>query len=211
MRSAYRPLVRLHVSVRRMLECSAQRSVRGAGPSLGANLHARGNPPAGSRRLLPLRRASAPAGPRMLRLWRPGIGRLAPAAHRMRRPEAPAGTAVDYNDPCPAVQESTPTTNPTAISRAIEYHTRGDRGRRGLSPLASARPRNGQGRSTMAARRSRPCRRPSPLIAQNKVAAQLCNESGTYFPQNASRTCLLLRILPSRGLRPSKDPLHREG
>ena len=50
-------------------------------------------------------------------------------------------------------------------------------------------------------------------MAHNKtLAAQLCNEFRTFFPDNAVEYFVsLLRLLPARGLRPVQGPLHREG
>ena len=55
--------------------------------------------------------------------------------------------------------------------------------------------------------------RPTLVIAHNKtLAAQLCNEFRTFFPDNAVEYFVsLLRLLPARGLRPEPGPLHREG
>ena len=55
--------------------------------------------------------------------------------------------------------------------------------------------------------------KPSLVLAHNKtLAAQLCNEFRTFFPDNAVEYFVsLLRLLPARGLRPVQGPLHREG
>ena len=65
---------------------------------------------------------------------------------------------------------------------------------------------------TMAATIER-LQRPALVMAHNKtLAAQLCNEFRTFFPDNAVEYFVsLLRLLPARGLRPEQGPLHREG
>ena len=65
---------------------------------------------------------------------------------------------------------------------------------------------------TMAASIER-LQRPALVMAHNKtLAAQLCNEFRTFFPDNAVEYFVsLLRLLPARGLRPEQGPLHREG
>ena len=95
---------------------------------------------------------------------------------------------------------------PQAIDGIVEGV---ESGARGVTLLGAT----GTGKTmTMAATIER-LQRPALVLAHNKtLAAQLCNEFRTYFPQQRGRVLrLLLRLLPARGLRPVEGPLHREG
>ena len=92
--------------------------------------------------------------------------------------------------------------SPTADQpKAIDGLVEGvETGARGVTLLGAT----GTGKTmTMAATIER-LQRPALVLAHNKtLAAQLCNEFRTYFPQNAVEYFVsLLRLLPARGLRP---------
>ena len=71
----------------------------------------------------------------------------------------------------------------------------------------------GSGKTFTMAKIIEELNRPALMLAHNKtLAAQLYHEFKQFFPEQRGRVlCLLLRLLPARGLHSLRRPVHREG